>query len=133
MVFLGVRIHTRNNLTIELIHQQRFDVAYARLARHDCDPTPTPTPARTEPEPCPQADRVCLSPEALAHEPWQDTPTRCEPGITALHEPTAQAHTLPHEPPEPEPRHITPVIGSPALSGLGVALIVPGTLLDVVA
>jgi len=33
---------------------------------------------------------------------------------------------------DPQQR-ITPVVGSPALAGLGVALIVPGTLLDVVA
>ena len=31
------------------------------------------------------------------------------------------------------PRAITPVVGSPALAGLGVSLVVPGTLLDVVA
>ncbi len=32
-----------------------------------------------------------------------------------------------------EPQRLSPVIGSPALAGLGVALIVPGSLLDVVA
>lgn len=31
------------------------------------------------------------------------------------------------------PRTISPIVGSPALAGLGIALIVPGTLLDVVA
>lgn len=133
MAHLGVRINARNNLTVELIHQQRFDVAYARLARHDCEPMHAPTPARTEYVPCQYADRVCLSPEALAHEPWQDTPTRCEPMTAAVPSPIDPAHAPAPEPPEPEPRHITPIIGSPALSGLGVALIVPGTLLDVVA
>lgn len=58
-------------------------------------------------------------------------PTDRAATLTAIEFGTASETS--HEEKPIEPNRITPVVGSPALAGLGVALVVPGTLLDVVA
>lgn len=127
---------SRGNLTVEHIRQQRFDVACERLSRvepaAERTHTPRAMPATGDP-PTHQPDRVELSPQALAYEPWsaqaqalsrvlQSEACRMDTGEQALPRPAGAA-----------PGMISPVTGSQALSGLGTALIVPGTLLDVVA
>jgi|GEM_PF-2551743 len=119
------------NLTVKLIRLSRFGFAGCNslhpqipTAAHDCLKKPA-KPSQSQ-----QIDKVCLSPEALRS---------CAKSGTIVHadshsEMTATSVTKPvfHERLH-KPREITPVLGSPALAGLGVALVVPGTLLDVVA
>lgn len=62
-------------------------------------------------------------------DPWSDN--ACHADAAAV----TPCKDEPHDSPKTDPAtgSLTPVVGSPALAGLGVALIVPGTLLDVVA
>lgn len=78
-----------------------------------------------------QADRVELSCDSLSYEPWSDTIDREKQSALASidhHVASTDQLGIKHE-----PREITPVVGSAALAGLGVSLVVPGSLLDVVA
>lgn len=135
----SMRVAARGNLTVELIRQQRFGPdGHGRIQ---------PTHGHAHPHPhhpqckalctpdadafCHRADKVELSRQALGCDPWAVDACRRDLAYTPAphhsHEPT------PPQPIDHDPRPITPVVGSPARAGLGVALIVPGTLLDVVA
>ena len=82
-----------------------------------------------------QADKVEFDRQTHPSDPWADRVGRTD----AYRAPIGCADLLPVDEnaneivPSNQPERISPVIGSPALAGLGVALIVPGTLLDVVA
>lgn len=132
MVDLHVRVNPRNNLTVELIRQQRFDVAYARLVDQACLQDQVQAWERCEDAVGRCADRVELSPEALANERWQPGPVQADTSV-ALPMSGSDGFEATTQPATNEPKELTPVTGSPALNGLGVSLIVPGTLLDVVA
>lgn len=125
-----MRVIASGNLTVELIRAQRFEVAlHAKTLQDQPDQFDHCRVNQREEHPC-QIDRVELSPEALACDPWTLPTDRAD----ALIAPPIDAPSeLQRETEEVEPEQITPVIGSPALAGLGVALVVPGTLLDVVA
>jgi len=125
-----MRVVASGNLTVELIRAQRFDIAYRdHLVEPDRDCPPCAND-RQESEEHPCVDRVELSPQALASDSWAVDAKRVNAANQTL--PTAGNDT-----PAPEavgePDAISPVVGSPALAGLGVAWVVPGTLLDVVA
>jgi hypothetical protein len=129
-----MRIASTGNLTVDLIRAQRFDVAChdEHFAKRDACLQRDTRELHTH---CATVDRVDLSREALAYDATDfHSPLRPE----ATRQPVSATEALATPPPdrltvEPEPKRLTPVVGSPALSGLGVALIVPGTLLDVVA
>lgn len=131
-VWLGwaMRVESRGNLTVQLIRISRFAVDSCQPHEpqpHRCADHHRPGPDRGHA--C-RADQVRLSPEALASDPWATPADR----QTAAYSPATLpplAEPAPAIAPEPQP--LTPVVGSPALAGLGVSLIVPGTLLDVVA
>lgn len=132
-----MRVASRGNLTVELIRLQRFgidaplghhpDQIGHRCASHQahCDrDKATIKPLNTS------IDKVELSREALASDPW---------AAHAQHAQPVQSNTSVDQPEDPTrsidlpPQRISPVLGSPSLAGLGTAMIVPGTLLDVVA
>ncbi|MFK7789861.1 MAG: hypothetical protein AB8C95_10275 [Phycisphaeraceae bacterium] len=124
-----MRVVASGNLTVELIRAQRFDVAcqsQAIDANHQYRPCNEHATHASQPH----IDRVELSPQAMASDPWSiDTQN-----IKAAHQ--LADETVPSTPPGElpiEPERLSPVVGSPALSGLGAAWVVPGTLLDVVA
>lgn len=144
-----MRVTSSGNLTVELIRAQLFDCYAHTLDRHD---HVHHDHARHHPvhhhhihhhhahhardiyvvdcrEP---VDRVELSCGSLASDPWARA---IQPAYSPTDRPMSVSHAVEPVPLEiePEPEDITPVIGSPALSGLGAAWIVPGTLLDVVA
>lgn len=126
-----MRVPARGNLTVALIHQQRFDVAYVQqhlATMHDaktCQLDHTDDPLAGSP--C-RTDRVELSHQACAYDPWH-TPCRVShaypPPLHDAYSEMLWSDRTPHP--------ITPVVGSAVLAGLGVALVVPGSLLDVVA
>jgi hypothetical protein len=120
-----MRVVANGNLTVELIRAQRFDIA---CQDHGIKPEPHCPPCkdqRPQPEhPC--VDRVELSPQALASDPWVVDAKR----VTAV--PKA-GEDAPRMEASLEPEQLSPVVGSPALAGLGAAWVVPGTLLDVMA
>lgn len=125
-----MRVATSSNLTVELIRAQRFDVAYHVQAATDQQMFCKPCQAADRDPLCRVVDRVELSPEAMSSDPWstlnRETPGAVLPAADRTSEPSLEEIEL-------EPRRLSPVVGSPALGGLGVALIVPGTLLDIVA
>lgn len=127
-----MHVSASNNLTIDLIRQQRFDVAYPRLADIDCIRHDEPLPRACDDPNRRVVDRVELSPEALAYERWRPGPV-ADQSANATQSATPQHESSVTHSADPEPSKITPVVGSPALAGLGVALVVPGTLLDVFA
>lgn len=122
-----MRVASRGNLTVELIRMHRFAVdplCREALRRHPerCDQVHGPCkPCR----PCP-IDKVEIGRETLEIDPWSDQQRQPAPVVL-------ESQAAPPTNEDPAPESITPVVGSPALAGLGVALIVPGTLLDVVA
>ena len=136
-----MQVRHRGNLTVELIRAERFGpdhpwrVADRLLATHRaghaCDSSALGPSAGD----CwRRVDRVELSREALGCDPWALGADRC----ALLSSGCESAEPVPHACVEPRDmsqchKPITPVVGSPVLSGLGVSLIVPGTLLDVVA
>ncbi|MGB0768189.1 MAG: hypothetical protein ACPGYV_10810 [Phycisphaeraceae bacterium] len=124
-----MRIASAGNLTVDIIRAHRFDPALARPDSAHLDDV-SRTPCHVERQP----DQVELSPEALAHDPRGTDPTSHDPSARsaiAIDQvpPIAQAECEA----DGEPDELSPVVGSVALSGLGVAVLVPGTLLDVVA
>ena len=126
---------SRGNLTVEFIRHDRFggDLAVSPAPQRFCRPG-TQASAHMDPSPqdtpCRRVDRVELSPEALASGPWAVDAAHS----TVLAQSEAASASESNEPQTPlPPRTITPVVGSSALAGLGQALVVPGTLLDVVA
>lgn len=125
-----MRVLASGNLTVELIRAQRFDVAH-RPDTLDNQPQHLRTcdtkPGDDRPQPI---DRVELSPQAIEYDPWATPTDRANHAIDPIL--ATELNSQQGEQPI-EPKHITPVVGSPALAGLGVALVVPGTLLDVVA
>jgi len=130
-----MRIASRGNLTVQLIRMQRFEVGYQqRVDQHrPCLGKPQLQPQHEpnhEQANC-RLDRVELSRESRSSDPWAVAVGRAD---TVRLSTAATDDALPAvAPTSPKPKPITPVAGSPALSGLGVSLIVPGTLLDVVA
>ena len=125
-----MRVIASGNLTVELIRAQRFEVghrmhtlAQQQPALHDCDKHDHNSRHS-------QIDRVELSPQAMESDPWAMPAERA--GHAAALTMIAEAERLPDEQ-AVGPRRLSPVVGSPALAGLGAAWIVPGTLLDVVA
>jgi len=129
-----MRVQSRGNLTVELIRLQRFDISYFRPAEHHVLANHTPPHCCDHDPAWHRCDRVHLSEHALAYDPWQGYAELSAPPCSEADACSAtDESTCPAYPPEPEPREITPIIGSPALSGLGVALVVPGSLLDVLA
>lgn len=123
-----MRVIASGNLTVELIRAQRFDVA-CRAAVADenlrtlaCNDTAKP--CKNQP-----VDKVLLSPQALASDPWAVDAKR----VGALLPQMDQDKCVVLTEPRIEPDRLSPVVGSPALAGLGMAWVVPGTLLDVVA
>ena len=125
----SMRAVASGNLTVELIRAQRFDVACQDHAiEKNAQLVACKGPIKHEPEH--PVDRVELSPEALASDPWATEAKRVNPIMPT----TPGAHEQEDVPAVPnEPERLSPVVGSPALAGLGAAWIVPGTLLDVVA
>lgn len=123
-----MRVVANGNLTVEWIRAQRFDVA----CRDQAIEQGPQQSARCQPnhETQPQVDRVELSPQALASDPWAVDTNRVVPGVEPLAQ--VEAESAPIEHPD-EPKQLSPVVGSTALAGLGAAWVVPGTLLDVVA
>ena len=125
-----MRVESHGNLTVELIRAERFDVATRMDAQADRHEQARVCRSEQQVEFQRQIDRVELSPQAIACDPWATPVDRAE----------AESHSTPlpegeADQPEPvdEPRKLSPVVGSPALAGLGAAWVVPGTLLDVVA
>lgn len=126
----SMRVVASGNLTVELIRAQRFDVAYRAQAPAEQAAVTRACDAHRQDKEHRPIDRVELSPEAMGSDPWA-APTdkavdRLDPALD-----DARA-SLSHEV-DPAPRRLSPVLGSPALAGLGAAWVVPGTLLDVVA
>lgn len=124
----SMRVATTGNLTVELIRAERFDMAcQAHQVEHDtrCQQSDQQTRCAHTP-----IDRVELSPEALASDPWATDTKRTSAVVPAVGDPHEE-EGLPGPPNEAE--RLSPVVGSAALAGLGVALVVPGSLLDVVA
>lgn len=121
-----MRIGSHSNLTIELIHLYRFEVGcHGYVDPHRAHALEAHCPARSiEDARC--VDRVELSVDV---ERCEQSPDESGVPCQAL-PPVKDTASVPEV---PEPREISPLVGSPALSGLGVAMIVPGTLLDVVA
>ena len=120
-----MRVVASGNLTVELIRAQRFDVACYDHAIDQHEPC-----RRCPDDQQQRVDRVELSPEALASDPWADDAKRAEGKVISPMSPS-QASMVEEAPDEPE--QLSPVVGSPALGGLGIAWVVPGTLLDVLA
>lgn len=125
-----MRVIASGNLTVELIRAQRFDVdhrlhALAQQPKtlHDCDPHQRDDRQH-------QVDRVELSPQAMESDPWAMPAERANQAAALTK--VTEADPSHHEQ-ALEPRRLSPVVGSPALAGLGAAWVVPGTLLDVVA
>lgn len=129
-----MRVHSTGNLAVDLIRHQRFDVAcldrfidYPR-----CDAyKQAPHDEHALSHRC--TDRVQLSAEALAYAPWQPTTCHNQPPAACPPLPPADTGETAYQWADRTPDRITPVVGSAVLSGLGVSLIVPGTLLDVMA
>ena len=124
-----MRVIASGNLTVDLIRAQRFDIACRdhgdqHISR--CEPCKD----NKQDTDHPQIDRVELSPQALASDPWALDAKRVSE-VMATSKMTGQESPQPD--PGVDPEQLSPVVGSPALSGLGAAWIVPGTLLDVVA
>jgi hypothetical protein len=124
-----MRVIASGNLTVELIRAQRFDVAcHDHVAeQHRQTTVCNNADKRDEQHPI---DKVLLSPQALASDPWAVDTKRVDTVLPPVME-TDQDSEMPDPPSEPE--RLSPVVGSPALAGLGAAWVVPGTLLDVVA
>lgn len=125
-----MRVVASGNLTVELIRAQRFDVTHRLDASRDPHVQIEHHKAGQNDEPQNRIDRVELSPQSLAYDPWA-TPMDRASHFSALM--TGNESTDLQAEQTIEPERITPVVGSPALSGLGIAQVVPGTLLDVVA
>lgn len=124
-----MRVVASGNLTVELIRAQRFDVAcHDHVAEQDQRTAACNDAAkRCEQHPI---DKVELSPQALACDPWAVDAKR----VSAVLPPAMEADQESELPDEPrESKQLSPVVGSPALAGLGAAWVVPGTLLDVIA
>lgn len=124
-----MRVVASGNLTVELIRAQRFDVACQPNAMDVDRPCP-PCNERPHHESQPCIDRVELSPQALACDPWAMDHHRMNP---AHRLPDDASQAVVPDDVQSEPEQLSPVVGSPALAGLGSAWVVPGTLLDVVA
>lgn len=128
-----MRIASSGNLTVELIRAERFDAASQTHAVkpdqhcHPCKDHATHPPSHHAQ---PKVDRVELSPQALASDPWTSDTKHVE-AAHRLADETVQSTPPPEQPIEPEA--LSPVVGSPALAGMGAAWVVPGTLLDVLA
>ena len=124
-----MRVVASGNLTVELIRAQRFDVAcQGHAIEKDARLIACKGPIKHEPEH--PVVRVELSPEALASDPWATDAKR----VNAVMPPIPDVHEQEDVPTSPsEPERLSPVVGSPALAGLGAAWVVPGTLLDIVA
>lgn len=125
-----MRITATGNLTVELIRAERFDVAHRIDSQAEAHLQSKGCPPKRDDGCRPPVDRVELSPQAIACDPWATPVDRAAwPDLPAI--PTEEdAEALKQA---DEPRRLSPVLGSPALAGLGVALVVPGSLLDVVA
>ena len=126
-----MRLASRGNLTVQLIQMQRFDPGFAPAQDPIRKCLEHRAPAEHEPRPWCRTDKVELTQQACPSDPWASKPGPVCPIATTTIEPEPEPIPAPEA--EAEPRAITPVKGSVALSGLGVSLIVPGTLLDVVA
>lgn len=123
-----MRVIASGNLTVELIRAQRFDVACREAAADEKQRT---IACNNTAKPCDHqpVDKVLLSPQALASDPWAVDAKR----VGALLPMVDQDQGVVLSEPRIEPKRLSPVVGSPALAGLGMAWVVPGTLLDVVA
>ncbi|MBX2850898.1 MAG: hypothetical protein KTR15_04030 [Phycisphaeraceae bacterium] len=124
-----MRIIASGNLTVELIRAHRFDMACHIHASGQDQHTAAckGTVKNNEQHPI---DKVELSPQALASDPWAVDAKRVNAVLPAM----ADADLGTEIPDLPsESKRLSPVVGSPALAGLGAAWVVPGTLLDVVA
>ncbi|MFN3166356.1 MAG: hypothetical protein ACE37H_04745 [Phycisphaeraceae bacterium] len=134
-----MRLSSAGSLTVQLIRLCRFSVDPPACfdpqhtdglgSRVCCDRRGEPRYAEAFWH---RIDRVELSREALASDAWALDASR----KPAWHAQPVREHEQERQLDPPialPPRTITPVVGSPALAGLGVSLIVPGTLLDVVA
>ena len=124
-----MRVVAHGNLTVELIRAQRFDVAcqdQLNDPNQRCRPCQNDEQSQLEN----RNDRVELSPQVLANDPWAIDLKRAHATIQPVMA-SRLDESLEQRPDEPKP--LSPVIGSPALAGLGAAWVVPGTLLDVVA
>lgn len=119
-----MRVVASGNLTVELIRAQRFDVACQQHA------SPLHEQSHANDERQNRCDRVELSPQALASDPWIVDSKRAD---TTLHPVVETNHSTASDEQPSKPKRLSPVVGSPALAGLGAAWVVPGTLLDVVA
>ena len=132
-----MRVESHGNLTVELIRHERFgDGRFDPCQAHHGDACPHGH-SRFNPNPlnpsCNRLDRVELSPEALGSDGWALNSNRADaPDAMAAISSERDALATPPKLDAP-PQDLAPVLGSPALAGLGVALIVPGSLLDVVA
>ena len=133
-----MHVEPRGNLTVELIRQDRFGPDTPARAHASDHCTDAQSGCRHLAESAPAADawfcrsdRVELSRQALPSDPWSANVCHGD----AVAEPLMQNEVEQKDASEIEPpdERLTPVVGSPALAGLGVALVVPGTLLDVVA
>lgn len=118
------------NLTVQLIRAHRFDAAHRAdtLAgqsayQHDHKPV-------QHANDCQRVDKVQLSPEALESDPTALASDRTN---QALANGVSPDHLAWSQDKRMAPARLSPVMGSPALAGLGAAWVVPGTLLDVVA
>ncbi|MEM9348360.1 MAG: hypothetical protein AAGB26_17360 [Planctomycetota bacterium] len=125
-----MRVAASSNLTVELIRAQRFDVAYHFQAATDPQTLDKPCESHDHDPLQRVVDRVELSPEAMSSDPWSTLNRETSDAVLPAADPTSEPSL---EEIELGPRRLSPVVGSPALGGLGVALIVTGTLLDVVA
>ena len=128
-----MRVPPEGNLTVALIRQARFEVVPDHhLEPHTTDPSVVNAPQYRERAWCSVVDHVRLSVEA-----YTSCGVLSEPPVvkqSQVHDDPLRGSVLDSSrPAEQSTKTITPVVGSPALAGLGVSLIVPGTLLDVVA
>lgn len=124
-----MRIASSSNLTVELIRAERFDAASQTHVVKQDQHAHACNDHHVHPSQ-PQVDRVELSPQALASDPWVSD-TKHVDAAHRLADEAVQRTPPPEQPIAPE--ELSPVVGSPALAGMGAAWIVPGTLLDVLA
>lgn len=125
-----MRVIASGNLTIELIRAQRFDATHRAESLPGQSPQQPDGNALQRKNDYPRVDKVQLSPKALESDPWALPSDRTNQalanGVPVDHLACSQDKRL-------APERLSPVVGSPALAGLGAAWVVPGTLLDVVA
>ncbi len=128
-----MRVPPVGNLTVALIRQARFETVSDLIRQpHAVDRCVFETQGYRGHTSRIIDDRVRLSDEAYAFDDGSCALSGVKQSQARDDPPQGSVLESPR-PAEPSAKTITPVVGSPALAGLGVSLIVPGTLLDVVA